>query len=98
MPVIKTPAELANDEIFRVELRSALEHPAIQTALSSLRFHHGLFRTPKAASPAAVVYHAATWVAGFNSALDSLQSMTEKPDHIHRDLEPYAHIQPDPDL
>lgn len=91
----RTPSELQQDESFRAELRQALQNPALQIALGSLRFHRGLLRLSSAASPSAVVYHTAVWTGGYNSALDELERLTEVPKPKAENSLPYDHIQPE---
>lgn len=92
---IKSPSELQSDEQFRAEIRDALSNPAIQTALASLRFHRGLFRTGQAASPAAVVHHSAVWAGGFNAALDALEDLTTAPVKRTPSQEPWEFVKPE---
>jgi hypothetical protein len=94
---IKSPSELQSDERFRAEVRDALANPAIQTALSSLRFHKGLFRTSQAAAPANIVHHSAVWSGGFNAALDMLEELSTAPTKRTPSQEPWEFVKPDPE-
>lgn len=92
--MIRSPEQLQSDELFRAELRRALEIPALQSALASLRNHRGLFRTGQTAAPANVVHHSAVWTGGFNAALDALESMILPPRKKEPTEEPWGHITP----